>query len=284
MDFSYYERHPGLDPELPLIFNRMGSAPPARPLEGHPGLHWHESLEILHFVSGTGHVICGLTAVPVQAGDTVVVGGSELHTLEAREGWLEWYYVIPDASLWENFSLELRDIAFRHLLPADQTTGRLIRKMEEELHRQAPGYKAAVKALLAQMMVYLCRNAVEDRQSLHQMKGDQAKLEIVKQALSYMQLHCAQPITLDELCGHVGLSRYYFCRVFRAVTGMTSVEYLNLYRCTKAQKLLKTGRFTIAGAAEAAGFTSLPYFYRIYRKAMNTLPSRDLPGTEPPAP
>ena len=62
------------------------------------------------------------------------------------------------------------------------------------------------------MMVYLCRNAVEDRQSLHQMKGDQAKLEIVKQALSYMQLHCAQPITLDELCGHVGLSRYYFCR------------------------------------------------------------------------
>ena len=144
MDFSYYERHPGLDPELPLIFNRMGSAPPARPLEGHPGLHWHESLEILHFVSGTGHVICGLTAVPVQAGDTVVVGGSELHTLEAKEGWLEWYYVIPDTSLWENFSLELRDIAFRHLLPADQTTGRLIREMEEELEAAAQKGESAL--------------------------------------------------------------------------------------------------------------------------------------------
>ena len=74
-----------------------------------------------------------------------------------------------------------------------------------------------------------------------------------------------------------GLSKYYFCRVFRAVTGMTSVEYLNIYRCTRAEKLLKTGRFSIAEAAEEAGFSSLPYFYRIYKKVMNTLPSQALP-------
>lgn len=280
MESSYYERHPGLDPELPLIFNRMELLPPVRPPEGHPGLHWHESLEILHFINGAGSVICGLTAIPVQAGDTVVVGSSELHALEARSGRLEWYYVIPDASLWENLSLDLCDIAFYHLLPHDETTGCLIRQMDDELKRQAVGYKAAVKALLARMMVYLLRNAVEDRRGWQQMRGDQAKLEMVKKALGYMQLHCGGPIPLEELCGHVGLSKYYFCRVFREVTGMTSVEYLNLYRCTKAQKLLKTGRFTIAGAAEAAGFASLPYFYRIYKKTMNALPSHAMSGGE----
>lgn len=276
MDSGLYERHTGLDPELPIIFNRLSSLPPAYPTEGHRGLHWHESLEILHFLGGSGSVVCGFSMVPVQAGDTVVVNSSELHTLEAREGMLEWFYVIPESSLWEDFSLELRDIAFRHLLPGDETIGRIFREIDEELHRKFPGYKAAVKALLAQMMVHLLRGAVEDRQT-PQMAGDRVKLEIVKQALTYMQQHFAEPITLEGLCSSIGLSKYYFCRVFRAVTGMTSVEYLNIFRCTKAEKLLKTGRFSIADAAAAVGFSSLPYFYRTYKKVMNALPSRALP-------
>ena len=140
MDSGLYERHTGLDPELPIIFNRLSSLPPAYPTEGHRGLHWHESLEILHFLGGSGSVVCGFSMVPVQAGDTVVVNSSELHTLEAREGMLEWFYVIPESSLWEDFSLELRDIAFRHLLPGDETIGRIFREIDEELHRKFPGY------------------------------------------------------------------------------------------------------------------------------------------------
>ena len=71
-------------------------------------------------------------------------------------------------------------------------------------------------------------------------------------------------MSLNELSERVGLSKYYFAREFRRITGYTAVSYINLVRCEKARKLLSDNRLSINDVAEQCGFANQSYFSKIF--------------------
>lgn len=76
-----------------------------------------------------------------------------------------------------------------------------------------------------------------------------------------------EPPSLDRLAEHVGLSRFYFHRLFKRHVGITPKEYVATYQLKKFKESLLKG-MPIIEAIYEAGFTSTS---RIYEKATREL-------------
>jgi len=61
---------------------------------------------------------------------------------------------------------------------------------------------------------------------------------LVVNAKQFVQSHAEEPITLDRVVEHVHASRFYFCKLFKKVTGMALTEYVARVRVEKAKTML----------------------------------------------
>ena len=70
---------------------------------------------------------------------------------------------------------------------------------------------------------------------------------------------------VDDLCRAVGMSKSQLYRKLSAVTGKTVVEFVKLYRLSKAAELLRTGPHTISEVAHLTGFKHVQSFVRSFK-------------------
>ena len=101
--------------------------------------------------------------------------------------------------------------------------------------------------------------------------------EYAKKAIDYISKNATKSLTVEEVSGAAGLSKYYFIRVFKKVTGQTLTEYINKVRCDCAKTLLVSGEYSITEAALSSGFNNVSYFAKIFKKNTGRLPSDYLP-------
>ena len=95
----------------------------------------------------------------------------------------------------------------------------------------------------------------------------------IQQARLYIEKHFSRGVSLHELARYVGLSPYYFLRVFRAEVGMPPYAYLESVRISHAQKLIETGRSLVETAAEV-GFSSQSHMTNNFKKIIGVTPGQ----------
>jgi AraC-like DNA-binding protein len=128
--------------------------------------------------------------------------------------------------------------------------------------------------MLLSLFVQLYRN--NEKTSLpEETAGEGKRTEYIMKALCYIRSHLCEPIALDDICRDVAMSRYYFCHLFRAFTGMTVINYINMLRCSLARSLILEKRFNVSETAKYLGISNLSYFGQMYKKYMGVLPSRE---------
>lgn len=97
----------------------------------------------------------------------------------------------------------------------------------------------------------------------------------IKPALSYIENHYSENISLDDLAKTAGFNKRYFCKIFKSLTTKTPIEYLNLYRINIAKKmLLDNSTISVSEVAYACGYNDSAYFIRIFKKTLNTTPAK----------
>lgn len=89
---------------------------------------------------------------------------------------------------------------------------------------------------------------------------------LIKKAEQYIEDNYGKKITLDDIAGHVGISKYYFSVLFKKEKGITFSNYLNSVRIDKAKQLLKNPQVTVNDAAYEAGFNDPQYFSKTFKK------------------
>ena len=93
----------------------------------------------------------------------------------------------------------------------------------------------------------------------------------VQNARRYIEENFAEPLNLSDVAGHVGLSPYYFLRVFRAEVGMPPHAYLQDVRIRRAQRMIEVGK-PLADVAFDVGFSSQSHLTRRFKQTVNITP------------
>ncbi len=99
----------------------------------------------------------------------------------------------------------------------------------------------------------------------------QAKLQ---QAIDFIQAHLSETLSLDAIAQELGMSRYYFCRLFKASMGISPYQYLLQCRIERAKELLVRGKMSSAQVAIAVGFTDQSHFIRHFKKFLGVTPKK----------
>lgn len=107
----------------------------------------------------------------------------------------------------------------------------------------------------------------EDREELE-------SIQAIHQAMNYIREHMDREITLEELLRLTGMSKSYFSRNFKDVTGKTFVTYLNDMRIETAKKYLTETKQPIYWIASQVGYVDEHYFRRVFRERTGVTPKQ----------
>lgn len=140
-----------------------------------------------------------------------------------------------------------------------------------EIQMKELGYRILIKTRLIELFVYLSRcYDMQKRFALAALPDD----EIMESVCAFIDRHCAQTLTLPQMCQLCGMSQSTFTAKFKRYTGRTFLEYRNERRIRMAKELLaKTGEKVVSIAADV-GFADLSLFNRTFRELVGLPPTR----------
>ena len=250
-------------------------------------LHWHAELEIVVIKKGTGLISVDFEKRTVSSGDIVFIRPGQLHSIEqngARKMEYENIILKPELLISGEADLcarqfitplmkgELRCVTFlTPAVPGYPEISDCISRIDQLCAKRPDGYQLAVKGFLFQLVFLL----LSHRQKKSTSPALQTKsLEKIKTILKYVEEHYADHITIDDMAAITFYSKSHFMKFFKAHMGTGFIEYLNDYRLTIAERLLRTSDATVLEIAEKSGFDNLSYFNRMFKRKYGQSPGK----------
>ncbi len=93
-----------------------------------------------------------------------------------------------------------------------------------------------------------------------------------QKALWFIESHLADELTLDEIAGVAGISRFHMVRAFAAATGLSVMRYVRARRLSEAARALAGGAPDILTLALEADYGSHEAFTRAFRDHFGVTP------------
>lgn len=95
----------------------------------------------------------------------------------------------------------------------------------------------------------------------------------IAKARVYIAEQLGEELSLEHVARAANTSPFYFCKIFKAATGLTLTDYVARARIEKTKQLLLNPHTRISEAAYAAGFQSLSQFNRVFRRVVGEAPT-----------
>lgn len=95
----------------------------------------------------------------------------------------------------------------------------------------------------------------------------------LKRAVALIHDRLADDLSLDELAGAAGMSPFNFSRAFKAVLGLSPLQYVIRTRIESAMVLLRTTRLPVAEIAWRVGYGDVSRFGQHFRRQTGTTPA-----------
>jgi AraC-like DNA-binding protein len=251
-------------------------------------MHWHDHFEIALVLGGRGRFLFGRRSLPARPGDVFFIDNSQPHVALAD----------PDASL------RLLLVLFRPELIAgpgarELDLGYLARFRFDD--RSDPPRIEGGTQLAAEVGAALGQlRAIHDRHDPAERHLEDATLRLalalvnrdasstapagparaaadrrerIRPVLAYVDGHCGERVTLDDVARVVHASPSRVRHVFKDVTGVSFKDYLTQVRVTEAKRLLLATDLSIEAVAGGVGYTNLYQFYKVFRRACAMSPA-----------
>lgn len=110
---------------------------------------------------------------------------------------------------------------------------------------------------------------------LRQVARTDSRLSQVRRAVAWIRQNYAEPLRIEALAEHVGMSASAFHRHFKAVTAFSPLQFQKKIRLQEARRLLIAGSAEAARVAYAVGYESASQFSREYARHWGLPPARD---------
>lgn len=94
----------------------------------------------------------------------------------------------------------------------------------------------------------------------------------VQSCCDYIQLHPAEPLSIDFLARRLGYSKYYLSALFKKETGCSIGDYIKFSRVERAKVLLVSTDMNVESIWEAVGFSSRSVFGKTFHAVVGMPP------------
>lgn len=88
----------------------------------------------------------------------------------------------------------------------------------------------------------------------------------------FLEVHFAQPLTLEEIAGQAHMDRFTLCRCYKEKRGRTVMEDLRHIRIAKAKQYLQHTASPIEEIGRLCGYESHSYFGKVFREETGCSP------------
>ena len=250
-------------------------------------IHWHTAMEIIMPYENTYEVIIGNDTIVLGEKDILIIPPGELHMLKAPDTGSRMIMMV-DYSLLCN--LKGMDSLLHNLHPYmiirkennDEIRDELavvlrnyMLEIESEYFGTAPYFEARIYSLLISFFVDLGRESNNQERRFGNFTTNKQHEYVQKfmTVCNYINEHCTEEVTVDELADIAGFSKFHFARLFKQFTNVSYYDYLTRKRIEHAETLLITPDISITEVAMQSGFNSLSTFNRVFKNLKNCTPS-----------
>jgi AraC-like DNA-binding protein len=102
---------------------------------------------------------------------------------------------------------------------------------------------------------------------------ENAEPPVILRAKDYIQEHQAENLRLGHVARACNTSTFYFCKMFKKITGINFTDYLSRVRIEKSKNLLLNPNLRVSEIAYEVGFQSLTHFNRVFKKILGQSPT-----------
>ncbi|MBR3465486.1 MAG: helix-turn-helix transcriptional regulator [Clostridiales bacterium] len=247
--------------------------------------HWHSYGEILLVAPGRTNIYCvGKNTYELVPDDIVLVWPMEMHSIvdANREDSL----VVQFSNGFINSLFDLRRIMhmYRNLhIICVQSHPELAAKLKDLIYRmrdiffsEMPDREIRCTMLLMEFMLTLLEHRKELAPDMEDEVRDGLGDDVMRRLMMVTD-YIKNNLTADDLsqgamAEMAGISREYFSRIFKNVTGMNYTKWLNMIRLEKATELLSDDKRPLTEIAMMSGFQSIPSFNRVFREEKGMAP------------
>lgn len=247
-----------------------------RPQLRRVAVHWHDFYELGYVLDGTAeHVVNGQPST-LRRGSVFLLTPADFHEIRLTSPVpLTCYNVVIDPVVLERQFDEVLLFGAgwlpwsaggaEHLEPD-------FRRLWEESQSLQAGSGPLMEAVLRCVIIELARRCSPPR-------GDEAPgrdggaAVALRRAVSFVDRHFREPLTLADAAAQAHLSPNYFSERFRQSTGVSFQAYLQNRRLRFARSLLASTDLGVTEVCHAAGFNSPSHFGRAYRRRFGAAPS-----------
>ncbi len=228
------------------------------------GANLHENAEVLYCYDGEGRITLDAVTYPVQPGDFIIANSNVAHRIETDDS-ISYVCLIIYRDYALTTGIDTNALSFTPAFKGDPELAELMENLRDEFLENREYRSAALCSLSLSILVRLAR--------FHAEPIDNPAPGGVSGAVSYIKSHYTESFTLEDVAHHVGYSLSYLSHEFRARTGSTVIQYLNMIRCEYAKPLLAIPTIPIAEICEKCGYHNDSYFTRTFRKYNGMTPS-----------
>ena len=251
---------------------------------GESPLDYHAELEISLFMNVGGVYKINDKDYEFKSGDVFIMQSGIPHKVVKTYGQgLLYNFIFEQRFLWElslfdNNAFNVfvgnpRD--FKHMLDRGNAKHNDIVNdiinIYHEFKESKRGYEQMVRVYLMKILITLARDFgyTGDTEFV-----DEKNVLEISRTMKYINEYYFEKITLSALARMSGMSEAYFGRIFKRLSGVTPLEYINTKRIEKAIEILKEhSNITMYALAKECGFNNTANFNRTFKKLTGQVPS-----------
>lgn len=250
---------------------------------GYHPLHWHEEIELLYQLNGRSDIQIDGEKYQIQNKLLTVIDSRQVHSIHTYSDTSMFICVhiskkliekyIPDIDLYRIYCIpdDIPDSQFPEYLSVCRQMEALLRLYITDKPAWQMESEGIILQVLAQLIRHFSRKSAPDEIGLS--SADRISFNRIRDVITYVEEHFREPISLQDIAGHLGLGREYFCRFFKKNMGMSFLRYLNEVRISHVYRDLEQTDAPIAEIAEKNGFHNQKLFNRTFREVYGCTPS-----------
>lgn len=147
--------------------------------------------------------------------------------------------------------------------------------LENDIQEKTSGYQTLLSVSFLRMVIYMCRARQRHRQITERMLTPR-ETQIVSDSMVYIENNLSSPLKITDISSHLGISENYLYKSFMSVMKISPSRYLLQYKVKRAEKLLRTGNYTVEQISKMLGFSSLFHFSKTFKDFFGASPKQYL--------